>query len=55
MLLLQGFKSRDCMGKGSNMYLMSLCDNFDQLFVHSSRPTKGHPIMYRPIYKKKKC
>ena len=35
---------------------MSLCDNFDQLFVHtcSSRPTKGHPIVYRSIYKKKK-
>ena len=32
---------------------MSLCDNFDKLFVHSSRPTKGHP-MYRPIYKEKK-
>ena len=33
---------------------MSLCDNFDQHLVHSSRPTKGHPILYRPIYKKKK-
>ena len=35
-------KSRDC-GKGliKNMFLMSLCNNFDQLFVHISRPKKG--------------
>ena len=36
------------------MFLMSICDNFDQLFVHSSSPIKGHPILYRPIYKKKR-
>ena len=34
-------------------FLMSLCDNFDQVFVNSSRPTKEHPILYQPIYKKK--
>ena len=32
---------------------MSLCNNFDQLFVHSSRPTKGHPIVYLSTRKKK--
>ena len=36
------------------MYLMRSCDNFDQLFVYSSSPTKRYPILYRPVDRKEK-